>query len=37
MAANPNPSNPVPITVAHGDGISPEIVAASLHIIKEGE
>ena len=30
-------SNPVtaPITVAHGDGIGPEIMAASLHIIKE--
>src|SRR5450631_1298977 len=28
-------SNLVPITVAHGDGIGPEIMAASLHIIKE--
>src|SRR5690242_11576904 len=28
-------SNVVPITVAHGDGIGPEIMAASLHIIKE--
>jgi isocitrate dehydrogenase len=25
----------VPITVAHGDGIGPEIMAASLHILKE--
>ena len=24
-----------PITVAHGDGIGPEIMAASLHIIQE--
>src|SRR5450755_872059 len=28
-------SNLVPITVAHGDGIGPEIMAASLHVIKE--
>src|SRR5947209_10287479 len=28
-------SNLVPITVAHGDGIGPEIMAASLHIINE--
>jgi isocitrate dehydrogenase len=28
-------SNLVPITVANGDGIGPEIMAASLHIIKE--
>ncbi len=28
-------SNIVPITVAHGDGIGPEIMAACLHIIKE--
>jgi isocitrate dehydrogenase len=27
-------SNLAPITVAHGDGIGPEIMAASLHIIK---
>jgi isocitrate dehydrogenase len=27
-------SNLVPITVAHGDGIGPEIMAASLHIMK---
>ena len=27
-------SNPVPITVAHGDGIGPEIMAATLHILK---
>lgn len=26
----------VPITVAHGDGIGPEIMAATLHILKEG-
>src|SRR5918912_59266 len=28
--------NSVPITVAHGDGIGPEIMAATLHILKEG-
>src|SRR5882762_3622051 len=28
-------SNATPITVAHGDGIGPEIMAASLHIIQE--
>src|ERR1700737_3827318 len=28
-------SNLVPITVAHGDGIGPEIMEASLHVIKE--
>src|ERR1700738_355971 len=28
-------SNLAPITVAHGDGIGPEIMEASLHIIKE--
>jgi isocitrate dehydrogenase len=28
-------SNSVPITVAHGDGIGPEIMAAALHILKE--
>src|SRR6476661_2771770 len=27
-------SNSVPITVAHGDGIGPEIMAATLHILK---
>jgi isocitrate dehydrogenase len=27
--------NGVPITVAHGDGIGPEIMAATLHILKE--
>jgi isocitrate dehydrogenase len=26
---------PVPITVAHGDGIGPEIMGATLHILKE--
>lgn len=29
-------SNKTPITVAHGDGIGPEIMAATLHILKEG-
>ncbi len=28
-------TNTVPVTVAHGDGIGPEIMAASLHIMKE--
>jgi isocitrate dehydrogenase len=28
-------STAVPITVAHGDGIGPEIMAATLHILKE--
>jgi isocitrate dehydrogenase len=28
-------SNLVPVTVAHGDGIGPEIMEASLHVIKE--
>ena len=28
-------STPIPITVAHGDGIGPEIMAATLHILKE--
>src|SRR5437660_5257183 len=28
-------SQTVPITVAHGDGIGPEIMAATLHILKE--
>jgi len=27
--------NPTPITVAHGDGIGPEIMAATLHILQE--
>jgi isocitrate dehydrogenase len=27
-------SKPVPITVAHGDGIGPEIMAATLHILQ---
>jgi len=27
-------STNVPITVAHGDGISPEIMEASLHIVQ---
>jgi isocitrate dehydrogenase len=28
-------AKPTPITVAHGDGIGPEIMAATLHILKE--
>ena len=28
-------SNSIPITVAHGDGIGPEIMAAALHIVEE--
>ncbi|MBX9601084.1 MAG: NADP-dependent isocitrate dehydrogenase, partial [Bryobacteraceae bacterium] len=28
-------ANETPITVAHGDGIGPEIMAATLHILKE--
>jgi isocitrate/isopropylmalate dehydrogenase len=28
-------SNVTPVTVAHGEGIGPEIMAASLHIIQE--
>jgi len=28
-------STPTPITVAHGDGIGPEIMGATLHILKE--
>ncbi|MGH9621414.1 MAG: hypothetical protein ACRD45_17135 [Bryobacteraceae bacterium] len=28
-------SNPVPVTIAHGDGIGPEIMAACLHILQE--
>jgi len=28
-------SKPVPITVAHGDGIGPEIMAATLHVLRE--
>jgi len=28
-------SNPVPITVARGDGIGPEIMASTLHFLKE--
>jgi isocitrate dehydrogenase len=29
-------TTPVPITVAYGDGIGPEIMEATLHILKEG-
>ena len=29
-------SNKTPITIAHGDGIGPEIMEATLHILKEG-
>jgi isocitrate dehydrogenase len=28
-------ASPTPITVAHGDGIGPEIMSAALHILKE--
>jgi isocitrate dehydrogenase len=35
MASTTTAPEIVPITVAHGDGIGPEIMAASLHIIKE--
>jgi len=28
-------TKPTPVTVAHGDGIGPEIMAATLHILKE--
>ena len=28
-------STKIPITVAHGDGIGPEIMDATLHILKE--
>ncbi len=28
-------SNPTPLTVAHGDGIGPEIMAAVLHVLQE--
>ena len=28
-------ATPTPITVAHGDGIGPEIMAATLHVLKE--
>ncbi|HEX4228872.1 MAG TPA: NADP-dependent isocitrate dehydrogenase [Bryobacteraceae bacterium] len=35
MASTTTVPETVPITVAHGDGIGPEIMAASLHIIKE--
>jgi len=28
-------SNSTPVTVAHGDGLGPEIMAATLHILKE--
>src|SRR5258708_5499487 len=32
---SPTMSNSSPITVAYGDGIGPEIMEASLHVIKE--
>src|SRR5512141_2706644 len=35
MAAASPMAKPVPITVAHGDGIDPEIMGAPLHILKE--
>ncbi len=34
MASAIPTTKPVPITVAHGDGIGPEIMAATLHILK---
>ncbi len=34
MATPTTTSKPVPITVAHGDGIGPEIMAATLHILQ---
>jgi isocitrate dehydrogenase len=33
--ATPTSATSTPITVAHGDGIGPEIMAATLHILKE--
>ena len=30
-------SSKTPITVAHGDGIGPEIMAATLHILEASE
>lgn len=33
--STPASSSPTPITVAYGDGIGPEIMAATLHIIQE--
>ena len=35
MASPVSSSQPIPITVAHGDGIGPEIMDATLHIIQE--
>ncbi len=35
MNLQPTMNQKVPITVAHGDGIGPEIMQASLHIIQE--
>jgi isocitrate dehydrogenase len=35
MASAIPSAKPVPITVAHGDGIGPEIMAATLNILKE--
>ena len=35
MLPLPKMSTKIPVTVAHGDGIGPEIMAASLHIIQE--
>lgn len=34
-SSTPSSLAPVPITVAHGDGIGPEIMEATLHIIQE--
>ena len=33
--ARPKSMSKIPITVAHGDGIGPEIMAATLHILEE--
>jgi isocitrate dehydrogenase len=35
MATASSMANSVPITVAHGDGIGPEIMGATLHILQE--
>ena len=35
MASAIPTAKPVPITVAHGDGIGPEIMGSTLHILKE--
>src|SRR5919205_2893656 len=35
MADRTSMTKPVPVTVAHGDGIGPEIMAATLHILEQ--